>query len=71
MIARHWKLEGSYCSRTVDSLEGDIREQRGSREDGGDPAADVADEGQDIVVLFIDGGRSLRDVLKRETATTT
>lgn len=71
MIARHWKLEGSYCSRTVDSLEGNIREQRGSREDGGDPAADVADEGQDIVVLFIDGGWSLRDVLKRETATTT
>lgn len=69
MIARHWKLEGSCCGRTVDSLEGDVREQRGSREDGRDAAADVADVGQNFVVLLIDGGRSPRDVLKRDTAT--
>lgn len=38
----------------MDSLEGDVGEQRGRREDGRDAAADVGDEGQNLVVLGVD-----------------
>lgn len=37
-----------------DSLKGDVGEQRGSGKDGGDAAADVSDEGQDLVVPRVD-----------------
>lgn len=49
-----------------DSLEGDVGEQRGSREDGGDAAADVGDEGQDLVVLGVYMGYSSRYVLETQ-----
>jgi len=52
---------------TADSLEGDVGEQRGGGEDGGDAAADVGDEGQDPVVLRVDVGRRSGNVLRAET----
>lgn len=48
-----------------DSLEGDVGEQRRSGEDGGDPTTDVRDEGQNLVVLWVDVGRNPRNVLNR------
>lgn len=48
-----------------DSLEGDVGEQRRGGEDGGDPTTDVRDEGQDLVVLWVDVGRNPRNVLNR------
>lgn len=54
-----------YC----DSLEGDVGEQRDSREDGGDAAAHVGDEGQNLVVLRIYVRWSSWYVLNREMQT--
>lgn len=48
-----------------DSLEGDVGEQRRGGEDGGDPTTDVRDEGQNLVVLWVDVGRNPRNVLNR------
>lgn len=52
-----------------DSLEGDVCEQRGSREDGGDATADVSDKGQNLVVLRVDVRGSSRNVLQIERDT--
>lgn len=48
-----------------DSLKGDVGEQRRGGEDGGDPTTDVRDEGQNLVVLWVDVGRNPRNVLNR------
>lgn len=49
--------------KTWHSLEGDVGEQRGGGEDGGDPTAEVRDEGQNPVVLRVDVRRNSIDVL--------
>ena len=49
------------------SLEGDIREQRGRREDGGDATANVGDEGQNLGVLLVYQGSCSRDILHTPT----
>lgn len=41
----------SAAAEDQNSLEGDVGEQRGRGEDGGDAAAYVGDEGQNLVVL--------------------
>lgn len=55
------------CPTSCHSLEGDVGEQCGSGEDGRHAAADVGDEGQDLVVLGVDVWRHSRDVLRTET----
>lgn len=55
------------CPTSCHSLEGDVGEQRGGGEDGRHAAADVGDEGQDLVVLGVDVWRRSRDVLRTET----
>ena len=53
----------------ADSLEGDVGEESGCREYGGDATADVGDEGEDLVVLCIDLCCGSGDVLRRRTQT--
>ena len=51
---RHYgDLSLSTSHGAENSLKGDIREQRGSREDGRDATADVGDEGQNLGVLLV------------------
>lgn len=51
--------------KIADSLEGDVGEQCRGGEDGGDPTTDVRDEGENLVVLWVELGRSPRNVLNR------
>lgn len=45
-----------FSGRRAASLEGDVGEERGGSADGRDAAADVRQEGQDLLVLWVDLG---------------
>lgn len=51
----------------MDLLEGDVGEQRSGGADSGDATANVGQEGEDLLILWIYPRRHLRHILETRT----